>query len=152
MAVDPSRRKNNERPAIRPFYLKEAAACQLSRKKTAKRRAIKIRQNSRWMINPPTEAPANYIDELIGPQTVNTMPPNTIGAFRDHGRLGNTLEQDVDEAQLLLDNLLELGIDLDEVTVQLQQDGLRAFANSFDELMAAISAKMDLLAGSGQVE
>ena len=51
-----------------------------------------------------------YIDELIGPQTVNTMPPNTIDAFRDHGRLANTLEQDVEDAQLTLDNLAELGI------------------------------------------
>lgn len=82
-----------------------------------------------------------YIDELIGPETVNTMPPNTIEAFRDHGRLANTLEQDVPEAQLVLDNLAELGIDLDEITEQLQEDGVAAFAKSFDDLLAAIEAK-----------
>jgi transaldolase len=87
-----------------------------------------------------------YIDELIGPETVNTMPPDTIEAFRDHGRLANTLEKDVEEAQLTLDNLAELGIDLDEITEQLQDDGVDAFAKSFDELMAAIEAKRQALA------
>ena len=82
-----------------------------------------------------------YIDELIGPETVNTMPPNTIEAFRDHGRLANTLEQDVAEAQLVLDHLAELGIDLDEITEQLQADGVDAFAKSFDVLLAAIEEK-----------
>jgi transaldolase len=87
-----------------------------------------------------------YIDELIGPETVNTMPPDTIEAFRDHGRLANTLEKDVEEALLTLDNLAELGIDLDEITEQLQDDGVDAFAKSFDELMAAIEAKRQALA------
>jgi transaldolase len=82
-----------------------------------------------------------YIDELIGPETVNTMPPDTIEAFRDHGRLANTLEKDVEGAQLTLDNLAELGIDLDDITEQLQVDGVVAFARSFDELLAAIEEK-----------
>jgi transaldolase/glucose-6-phosphate isomerase len=83
-----------------------------------------------------------YIDELIGPETVNTMPPNTIGAFKDHGKVINSLEFEVDEAQLVLDNLVELGINLDEITEQLQADGVRAFANSFDSLMKTISKKV----------
>jgi transaldolase len=87
-----------------------------------------------------------YIDELIGPETVNTMPPDTIEAFRDHGRLANTLEKEVEDAQLTLDNLAELGIDLDEITEQLQEDGVVAFAKSFDELMTAIEAKRQALA------
>jgi transaldolase len=87
-----------------------------------------------------------YIDELIGPETVNTMPPDTIEAFRDHGRLANTLEKEVEDAQLTLDNLAELGIDLDEITEQLQEDGVVAFAKSFDELIAAIEAKRQALA------
>jgi len=87
-----------------------------------------------------------YIDELIGPETINTMPPDTIEAFRDHGRLANTLEKDVEAAQLTLDNLTELGIDLDEITEQLQDDGVDAFAKSFNELMAAIEAKRQALA------
>jgi transaldolase len=86
-----------------------------------------------------------YIDALIGPQTVNTMPPDTIDAFRDHGTVAATLEQDVDEAQLTLDNLVELGIDLDEVTEQLQKDGVEAFAKSFDSLMKTLEEKMAAL-------
>lgn len=87
-----------------------------------------------------------YIDALIGPETVNTMPPNTIDAFRDHGTLGNTLEEDVAEAQLVLDNLVELGVDLDEITEKLQEDGVEAFAKSFRQLMETLKNKMDTLA------
>jgi transaldolase len=83
-----------------------------------------------------------YVDELIGPQTVNTMPPNTIDAFRDHGTVAPTLEQGLDEAQLVLDNLAELGIDLDEITEKLQVDGVAAFAKSFDALLASLDEKM----------
>ncbi|MCI0395117.1 MAG: transaldolase [Chloroflexi bacterium] len=88
-----------------------------------------------------------YIDELIGPETVNTMPPQTVDAFRDHGRVATTLEQDVAGAQLMLDNLAELGINLDEVTEQLQVEGVAAFAKSFDALMATLREKMAALAG-----
>lgn len=86
-----------------------------------------------------------YIDSLIGPETVNTMPPRTIEAFRDHGTVAHTLEEDLDEAQLTLDNLVELGIDLDEVTEQLQKDGVEAFAKSFNQLMETLEQKMEAL-------
>jgi transaldolase len=86
-----------------------------------------------------------YVDELIGPETVNTMPPETIEAFRDHGRLGNTLEQGVDEAQMVLDNLAELQINLDDITEQLQEDGVAAFARSFDSLMQTLTDKQTAL-------
>lgn len=89
-----------------------------------------------------------YVDELIGPETVNTMPPETIEAFRDHGKLSYSLERDVDEAQLLLDNLAELGINLDEITEQLQVDGVKAFANSFEVLLNTISSKAYRMQGS----
>src|SRR5690606_9011031 len=82
-----------------------------------------------------------YIDSLIGPQTVNTMPPQTIDAFRDHGRPAATLEADLEEAQLVLDHLQELGIDLHTVGEQLQVDGVAAFARSFASLLAAIEEK-----------
>jgi transaldolase len=87
-----------------------------------------------------------YIDELIGPETVNTMPPNTIDAFRANGRVANTLEQDPEAAQLALDNLIELGINLEEITQKLQEDGVNAFAKSFDELMQAIKDKQTEIA------
>ncbi|GIK54789.1 MAG: transaldolase [Chloroflexi bacterium] len=86
-----------------------------------------------------------YVDQLIGPETVNTMPPETIEAFRDHGRLANTLEQDVDQAWELLDNLAELQINLNDITEQLQVEGVIAFAKAFDVLMATIAAKKSSL-------
>jgi transaldolase len=82
-----------------------------------------------------------YVDELIGPHTVNTMPPATIEAFRDHGKLGPTLEQDLDGARDTFRRLAEVGIDLDAVTRKLQEDGVVAFAKSYDELMEAIERK-----------
>jgi len=86
-----------------------------------------------------------YIDELIGSETVNTIPPATVDAFRDHGKVGCTLESDVESAQLVLDNLAELQVNLDEITEKLQDDGVAAFAKSFETLMKAIEAKRDQL-------
>jgi transaldolase len=86
-----------------------------------------------------------YVDELIGPETVNTMPPQTIDAFRDHGRLANTLEQDVDQAFQLLRDLAEAGVDMAAVTEQLQDEGVDAFARSFDALLATLAGKILVL-------
>ncbi|MCA9932139.1 MAG: transaldolase [Anaerolineales bacterium] len=86
-----------------------------------------------------------YIDELIGQETVNTIPPHTVDAFRNHGQIGNTLESDVEKAHLTINNLAELQIDLNEVTEKLQNDGVDAFAKSFDTLLQAIKAKRDQL-------
>jgi transaldolase len=83
-----------------------------------------------------------YIDELVGAETVNTMPPATVAAFRDHGRVANSIEKDVDQAYLILDNLAELGIMMDEVTEQLQAEGVVAFADSFDSLLETIAGKV----------
>ena len=76
------------------------------------------------------------------------MPPSTIEAFRDHGILANALEQEVDDAQLVLDHLVELKIDLDEITRELQSDGVAAFAKSYDSLLNTIAQKMAALADS----
>ncbi|HRQ37446.1 MAG TPA: transaldolase [Chloroflexota bacterium] len=89
----------------------------------------------------PAYADTLYVDQLIGPETVNTMPPGTIEAFRDHGRLANTLEQEVDKAWELLDNLAELHINLDDITEQLQIEGVIAFEKAFDALLDTIAAK-----------
>jgi len=86
-----------------------------------------------------------YVDQLIGPETVNTMPPKTIEAFRDHGRVGNTLEQDAAGAQSVLSKLAEFGIDLDQVTDKLQQDGVAAFSRSFDSLLSTLEQKTEKL-------
>lgn len=82
-----------------------------------------------------------YVDELIGPETVNTMPPETVEAFRSNGRLANTLEQNIAQAHSILENLAGLGIDLHAVTEKLQTDGVLSFAQSFDTLSAAIETK-----------
>ena len=82
-----------------------------------------------------------YVDELIGPDTVNTMPPATLNAFRDHGRPRSSLKEGTDEAEGSLAQLVELGVDLDGITAQLQQDGVAAFVDSFDKLIAALDEK-----------
>jgi transaldolase len=86
-----------------------------------------------------------YIDELIGPETISTMPPATIDAFRDHGTVAYTLEKDLEQAQLVFDHLAELNVDVDALTEQLQVDGVAAFAKSINSLLAAIAAKRDAL-------
>jgi transaldolase/glucose-6-phosphate isomerase len=86
-----------------------------------------------------------YVDNLIGPETVNTIPPQTYTAFRDHGGVAPTLEADLDDARACLDKLEEIGISLKEVTEKLQKDGLTAFVGSFDTLTESIESKRDAL-------
>jgi transaldolase / glucose-6-phosphate isomerase len=79
-----------------------------------------------------------YVEELIGPDTVNTMPPATIDAFRDHGKLRNSLTEDVAGAQNVMDNLARTGISIKEVTTKLTDDGVTLFADAFHKLLAAV--------------
>jgi len=79
-----------------------------------------------------------YIEELIGPDTVNTMPPATIDAFRDHGRVRNSLTEDVAGAQNVMDNLARTGISIKEATTKLTEDGVKLFADAFHKLLAAV--------------
>jgi transaldolase len=80
-----------------------------------------------------------YAEELIGPDTVDTMPPATIDAFRDHGRLRNSLTEDVSAAQKTMDDLAKAGISIKEVTDKLTDDGVKLFADAFDKLLAAVA-------------
>lgn len=82
-----------------------------------------------------------YIDGLIGPNTVNTMPEETIDAFCDHGAAVRTIDADPAAAQATLDAISEVGVDLDDVSRTLEDQGVAAFAKSFDELLAALHAK-----------
>jgi transaldolase len=82
-----------------------------------------------------------YVEELIGPDTVDTMPPATIDAFRDHGVVRPSLEENLEEAKQIFVRLTQLGINMDEVTLKLQDDGVKLFADSFDTLLESISAK-----------
>jgi transaldolase/glucose-6-phosphate isomerase len=80
-----------------------------------------------------------YVEELIGPDTVNTMPPATIDAFRDHGRLRNSLTEDVAGAAKVMDDLAGAGISIKEVTDQLTEEGVKLFADAFEKLLAAVA-------------
>ncbi|MFB3881545.1 MAG: transaldolase [Armatimonadota bacterium] len=82
-----------------------------------------------------------YVDELIGPDTVNTIPPATLTAFKDHGRVRNALAEGMDEVNRQLGQLDELGVDLEEIGNRLTDEGIGLFAKSFDELMSGIAAK-----------
>jgi transaldolase len=86
-----------------------------------------------------------YVDELIGPDTVNTMPPATLESFLDHGRVAETLTQDGEAARKHIARLADLGIDLQQITRQLQEDGVQAFAKPFDALMQSIAEKRERL-------
>jgi len=87
-----------------------------------------------------------YIEELIGPNTINTMPPATLKAFQDHGQVQPTLEMGVHDAEQELYNLADLGISLDTITEKLQADGIKAFKHSLYELQASLKEKSaDLL-------
>ena len=89
-----------------------------------------------------------YVEELIGPETVNTMPEETIEAFQDHGEVALTLEQGIDEAKRLFDQLAEVGVDYDDVTRVLEEEGVQKFADSFSELLDGIAAKRGELAAA----
>jgi transaldolase/glucose-6-phosphate isomerase len=87
----------------------------------------------------PAYSDVYYVEELIGPNTVDTVPPATFEAFRDHGRARATLEQGADEAGETLSALADLGISLEEVTAKLLEDGIALFEQAFDKLFAAIA-------------
>ncbi len=87
-----------------------------------------------------------YVEELIGPATVNTMPEETISAFQDHGNAGETLTEGVDEARRLLDDLAKAGVNYDDVVQTLEEEGVQKFADSFAELLDGIRSKRTELA------
>jgi transaldolase/glucose-6-phosphate isomerase len=82
-----------------------------------------------------------YVEELIGPDTVNTVPPATLDAFRDHGEARATIEQGLDEADATLRDLETVGLSLKEITDRVLDEGVRLFADAFDTLLAAVEKK-----------
>jgi transaldolase len=86
-----------------------------------------------------------YVDNLIGPHTINTMPGQTIQAFEDHGTVTRTIDQGVDDARAHLERLAEQGIMMDDAAQVLENEGVAAFAKSFDELVQALSDKAHVL-------
>ncbi len=87
-----------------------------------------------------------YVDELIGPDTVNTMPDQTIELFSDHGTVARTVDARVDEAQADWEALRSFGIDVDDVARVLEEEGLTSFVKSFEELLTALQVKADEIA------
>jgi len=90
-----------------------------------------------------------YVDHLIGPHTVNTLPPETLAAFLDHGVVARTVDTGLEEARAHLDRLAQIGIDLEAVTQKLQEDGVAAFAASFHSLLANLQQKSARLVQAG---
>src|SRR5215475_8746085 len=90
-----------------------------------------------------------YVEELIGPNTVNTVPPATLDAFRDHGKVRDSLEENIDEAKHVLDELQKSGISLDAITTELVKDGVKQFADAADKLYGAVAHKRATVLGEG---
>jgi transaldolase len=102
------------------------------------------RQRCLWAstsVKNPAYRDTLYVEELIGPETVNTMPEETIQAFQDHGEVAETLTQDIDEAKRVFEQLGEVGVDYDDVTAVLEKEGVDKFADSFAELIEGIKSK-----------
>ena len=90
-----------------------------------------------------------YVEELIGPNTVNTVPPATLDAFRDHGKVRDSLEENVEEARHVLAELEKSGISLDAITAELVKDGVKLFADAADKLYGAVAHKRATVLGAG---
>ncbi|CAN7729271.1 bifunctional transaldolase/phosoglucose isomerase [Bradyrhizobium sp. LjRoot220] len=90
-----------------------------------------------------------YVEELIGPNTVNTVPPATLDAFRDHGTARDSLEENIDGARRVLEELEKSGISLDAITAELVKDGVKQFADAADKLYGAVAHKRAASLGGG---
>src|SRR3977135_2099217 len=91
-----------------------------------------------------------YVEELIGPDTVDTVPPQTLVAFREHGEVRRSLDENIDLARRQLKQLAEAGIDLDQVTRELESEGVNSFTKSFESLLEALTkTSKDIKAGKG---
>jgi transaldolase/glucose-6-phosphate isomerase len=90
-----------------------------------------------------------YVEELIGKNTVNTVPPATLDAFRDHGQLRDSLEESIDDAKAALAGLEQSGISLDKITAELVKDGVKLFADAADKLYGAVAHKRATVLAGG---
>lgn len=95
----------------------------------------------------PAYSDVLYVEELIGPNTINTMPLATINAFRDHGRARRSLEENIDEAERVMATLSRCGISIDTITAKLTEEGIRLFSDAFDKLLGAVARKRTALLG-----
>jgi len=93
----------------------------------------------------PDYPDTKYVDDLIGPDSVNTLPDSTLKAFLDHGTVGRTIDLDVAGAQAVLDGLATVGVDLGAVAPKLEADGVASFAASFDDLLQTLQGRMQAM-------
>ena len=91
----------------------------------------------------PAYSDVRYVEEMIGPDTVNTVPHKTLDAFRDHGKAALTIDQGVQEAEKQFQQLSELGIEIDTVTQELEDEGVKSFADSFTSLLKTIEERKE---------
>ena len=96
----------------------------------------------------PSYSDVRYVAEIIGRDTINTMPPKTMDAFRDHGKVRESLTENIGQARQVLASIEGLGLDLDQVTDELVQEGVRQFAQSFDGLLGAVANKRAAILGA----
>jgi transaldolase len=91
----------------------------------------------------PRYRDVRYVEELVGPDTVNTMPPATLEAVKDHGRISRTIDtpEALESARRIMRELAEVGIDMEAVTLQLQHEGVKSFADSYDQLIQTLEAR-----------
>ena len=85
-----------------------------------------------------------YVEELVGPDTVNTLPLDTLRAMLDHGQVRRSVNEDLEGAQAIFASLAAVGIELDAITTQLQVDGIASFAASYDRLLGGVEGKLRL--------
>lgn len=113
-------------------------------------RAMRLKSEGAWMQRPlwaststknPNYPDTMYVDELIGPDTVNTVPPNTLEAFKDHGIARQSLESDMARASQAFEELRTVGILFQQITQELEEEGVKAFADSFTALLDAIEER-----------
>ena len=97
----------------------------------------------------PAYSDVLYVEELIGPDCVNTMPEGTIAAFLDHGTVRRTVDENVEDAEAVLEQIEQAGVSLDAVTKQLEIDGVKSFGASFDSLIETIGHSMEELRARG---
>lgn len=101
-------------------------------------------------VKDPAYADTLYVESLIGPSTLTTLPPNTLAAFRDHGAIRPTLTEDIEGARRVLSEADRLGLDLDAVTRGLVEEGIELSAAAMGALLHAVAAKRDTLLGDHQ--
>src|SRR4051795_7870217 len=149
--------KENDDPEIRSLFGKIAIAnaklaYQLFKQTFSGERWEKLKHHGANVQRPlwastgtknPAYSDVLYIESLIGPDTVNTVPPATYKAFKEHGRVAMTLEQDLDAAREVLRKFHEKGFSLDAITTKLTEDGVKSFDESFASLMTTIEARRD---------